>query len=197
MRSTLLVTALLLGGATASLAQGQEAKQGDAAFTYHYVRTNAAPGECGCFGLNGAGISGSWNVRGGWSAVTEFSSEYTPKATPGNSSLTLTTFLAGARYRLPSGWLRKLQSARRVQPFAQVLLGGGHSGGGVAGVGDSTYAFAARMGGGVDVPVSSRFAVRGQIDYFPTLFANAKNDRQNNLLVGVGIVYQWSWSRAK
>ena len=127
MRSILLAAAVVLGGASASMAQAQEAFQGDAAFTYHYVRTNAAPGECGCFGLNGAGISGSWNVRGGWSAVTEFSSEYTSKATPGNSSLTLTTFLAGARYRLPSSWLHRVQGARRVQPFAQVLLGGGHS----------------------------------------------------------------------
>jgi len=194
MRSILLATTLLLGGATASMAQTPEEVRGDAAVTYHYVHTNAAPGECGCFGLNGAGISASWNVRGGWSAVTEFSSEYTSQATPGNSSLTLTTFLAGARYRLPQLWLR---GPHKPQPFAQVLLGGGHSGGGVAGVGDSTYAFAARMGGGVDVRVSGRFAVRGQVDYFPTLFANGKNDRQNNMLVGIGVVYHWSFARAK
>jgi outer membrane immunogenic protein len=197
MRFTLLVAALGLAGATASVTRGQEAVRGDTAFTYHYVRTNAAPGQCGCFGLNGAGISGSWNVIGGWSAVTEFGSEYTSRATPGNSSLTLTTVLAGARYRLPSNWLRRPSSTNRVQPFAQVLVGGGHSGGGVAGVGDSTYAFAARMGGGIDVPVSARFAVRAQVDYFPTLFANAKNDRQNNMLIGAGIVYRWSWAREK
>src|SRR5262249_51398772 len=106
MRSIFLATTLLLGGATAARGQSSEEVRGDAAVTYHYVRTNAAPGECGCFGLNGAGISGSWNVRGGWSAVAEFSSEYTSRATPGDSSLTLTTFLAGARYRLPQPWLK-------------------------------------------------------------------------------------------
>lgn len=193
MRSILLALVILLGTAAASMAQ--EGQNGDAAVTYHYVRTNAAPGQCGCFGLNGAGISGSWNVLGPWSAVAEFSTEYTSRATPGNSSLTLTTFLVGARYRLPVPNVRLIRR-RRLQPFAQVLVGGGHSGGGVAGVGDATYAFAARIGGGIDVPISSRFSVRAiQIDYFPTLFANAKNDHQNNILIGAGIVYRWSRAR--
>jgi hypothetical protein len=68
MRSILLATALLLVGASAAIAQ--EGYNGDAAATYHWVRTNAGPGQCGCFGLNGGGISGSWNVRGRWSVVT-------------------------------------------------------------------------------------------------------------------------------
>jgi hypothetical protein len=49
------------------------------------------------------------------------------------------------------------------------------------------------MGGGIDVPVSSHFAVRIiQLDYYLTTFANATNDHQNNLSVGAGIVYHWS-----
>lgn len=188
MRSILLATALLLGGATAAMAQ--ESRSGDAAVTYHWVRTNAAPGDCGCFGLNGGGISGSWNFRARWSVVTEFSAEYTGSAPSTGNSLTLTTLVAGARYRLPLPWLH---GRHKPQPFAQVLLGAGHGGGGVAGVGDATYAFATRLGGGVDVPISSRFSVRAiQLDYFRTQFANANNNRQNNLLVGFGIVYHWS-----
>ena len=191
MRSILLATVLLLGGASAAMAQ--ESHSGDAAVAYHWVRTNAAPGECGCFSLNGGGISGSWNLRPRWSVVTEFSAEYTGSAPSTGNSLTLTTFLAGARYRLPQAWLH---GRHKPQPFAQVLLGAGHSGGGVAGVGDATYAFATRLGGGVDVPISSRFSVRAiQLDYFRTQFANAKNDRQNNLLFGFGFVYHWSLAK--
>lgn len=191
MRSILLATVLLLGGATAAVAQ--ESYSGDAALTYHWVRTNAAPGDCGCFGLNGGGISGSWNVRGPWSLVTEFSAEYTGSAPPVGNSLTLTSYLAGARYYLPQPWLHR---RHRLQPFAQVLAGAAHAGGGVAGIGDATYGFATRMGGGIDVPVSSRFSVRIiQVDYFLTHMANASNDHQNNLLVGAGIVFHWSRQR--
>jgi outer membrane immunogenic protein len=191
MRSILLATALLLGGVDAAMAQ--ESHAGDTAVTYHRVRTNAGPGECGCFALNGAAISGSWNFHAGWSAVTEFSAEHIGNAPSTGSSLTLTTFLAGARYTLPQPWPH---GAHKPQPFAQVLLGAGHSGGGVAGVGDATYAFAGRIGGGVDVPISSRFSVRAiQVDYFRTQFANGTNDRQNNLLVAFGIAYHWSFRK--
>jgi outer membrane immunogenic protein len=206
MRSILLATALLFAGTTATVAQAQqEDYRGDAGITYQWVHTNAGPGECGCFGLNGVGITGSWNIQHGWSAVAEVSSEFRgPSST--EPSLTVTSFLGGARYQIPrrwtdplfnglgtglnSGWLK---GAHRPQPFAQVLIGPAHSGGGEAGSGDHTYAFAARVGGGIDIPLKSRFEIRAiQIDWFRTQFANAKNDRQNNLLIAAGITYHWS-----
>jgi outer membrane immunogenic protein len=191
MRSILLATALLLVGASAAIAQ--EGYNGDAAATYHWVRTNAGPGQCGCFGLNGAGISGSWNVRGRWSVVTEVSSEFTANASSTGNSLTLTSFLAGARYQLPRVPRTWIHGAHRVQPFAQILVGAAHAGGGEAGVGDASYGFASRIGGGIDVPVSPRFSIRViQLDYYVTTFANATNDHQNNLMVGAGIVFHWS-----
>jgi outer membrane immunogenic protein len=188
----ILIAALMLAGATAGMAQ-DEAYRGDAAVTYHWVRTNAAPGECGCFGLNGASISGSWDVRGPWTVVTEFSSEFRPSVAGSQSSLTVTSFVAGARYRLMQPWKR---GPHRPQPFAEVLLGPAHAGGGEAGVGDGTYAFASRIGGGIDIPLKSHFEVRAiEVDWFRTSFANAKNDRQNNLLVAAGIVYRWSHAK--
>jgi hypothetical protein len=72
-------------------------------------------------------------------------------------------------------------------------VGVAHAGGIEAGLGDGTNKFAARVGGGIDVPIGSRFAVRAiQIDYFPTTFANATNDHQNNFMISFGIVYHWS-----
>lgn len=189
MRSLLLSTVLLVAGASAALAQ-QATYSGDAAVAYHWVRANAGPAECGCFGMNGGGLSGSWNFRGSWSAVVDFSAENTSGAPPANNSLTLVSYLAGARYRLPQPWL---EGNHKPQPFAQIILGAAHAGGGVAGVADGSYKFATRMGGGIDVPLSAHFAVRIiQIDYYLTTFANARNDHQNNLLVGAGIVYRWS-----
>jgi len=191
MRSLLLLAALVLGGATLTMAQ-DEAYHGDAAVTYHWMRTNAAPGDCGCFSLNGVGLSGSWNIHGAWSIATEFGSEFRA-STSTQGSLTVTSLLAGARYRIPQPWLK---GAHRPQPFAQFLIGPAHAGGGEAGVADGTYAFASRLGGGIDVPLKSHFEVRAfQVEWYRTQFANAKNDRQNNLLVSAGLVYHWSHSK--
>lgn len=188
MRSFLLSTILLLAGASAAVAQ--DSYGGDAAAAYHWVRTNAGPGECGCFGMNGGGLSGSWNFRGSWSAVMDISAEHIGSASPVGNSLTLSSYLAGARYKIPQPWL---DGSHKPQPFAQILLGAAHGGGGAAGVADGSYRFATRIGGGIDVPLNSHFAVRVvQIDYYLTTFANATNDHQNNLLVGAGIVYHWS-----
>ena len=188
MRSFLLSTILFLVGGRAAVAQ--ESYSGDAAAAYHWVRTNAGPGECGCFGMNGGGLSGSWNFRGPWFAVVDISAEHTASISPIGHSLTLTSYLAGARYKIPQPWL---EGKHKPQPFAQILLGAAHAGGGEAGVANGSYRFATRIGGGIDVPVSSHFALRViQLDYYLTTFANATNDHQNNLLVGAGIVYHWS-----
>jgi outer membrane immunogenic protein len=195
MRSILIAAALSLAGACASSAYGQEGISGDAAAMYQWVHTNAGPGQCGCFGLNGGGVSASWNVHGPWAVVADFSSGVAKGAPTQGSSLTLTSGLAGARFELPRLRRNWIHGAHRVQPFAQILVGAAHAGGGAAGLGDGTNRFAARAGGGFDVPVSRHFAVRGEVDYFPTTFANATNDHQNNLLIGAGVVYHWSFAR--
>ena len=189
MRSFLLSTILLLAGASAAVAQ-QDAYSGDAAAAYHWVRSNAGPGQCGCFGMNGGGVSGSWNFHGPWSAVVDISAENTGSAPPANNPLTLVSYLAGARYKIPQPWF---QGNHKPQPFAQIILGAAHAGGTEAGVADGSYRFATRIGGGIDVPLNEHFSVRVvQIDYYLTTFVNATNDHQNNLLVGAGIVFRWS-----
>jgi outer membrane immunogenic protein len=188
MRSFLVAIIFLFAGSTAALAQ--ESYKGDAAATYQWVRANAGPGECGCFGTNGGGLSGSWNFHGRWSLVADISAQTGTGAPTAGSSLTLVSYLAGARYRIPQPWF---EGKHKPEPFAQLLLGAAHAGGGVAGVADESYNFAARIGGGVDVPLNSRFALRVvQLDYYLTTFANSTNDHQNNLLLGAGIVFHWS-----
>lgn len=189
MRLILLAVALTLAGASVSMAQ-DETYHGDAAVTYQWVRTNAAPGDCGCFSLNGGGLSGSWKIHGPWSVVTDFGAETNPSVPSNQKSLTVISFLAGVRYYIPQVWIK---GSHRPQPFAQALIGPAHASGGGAGVADGSNAFAARIGGGIDVPLKSHFQVRAiQIDWFRTQFANTVNDRQNNLEISVGLVYRWS-----
>jgi hypothetical protein len=62
----------------------------------------------------------------------------------------------------------------------------------MAGVADGTSAFAGRLGGGVDLPLNSGIAVRLiQADYYMTSFKNSADDRQNNVLLGAGIILHW------
>ena len=192
MRFIAIATILLLGATGAAVGQALPSGSfmgggGDIAVTYHWVRTNTLGG-CGCFGLNGGGVSGSWRFRPPLSVVAEASVEHTANG-PTGSSLTLTSYLAGARYVILP--LTK-ERTRGIQVFAELLAGGGHAGGGVAGPGDSTNAFVGRIGGGIDYPVNPRIAIRFQTAYDLTNFQNTANNHQNNILVGGGVTYLWS-----
>lgn len=48
MRLPLLTAILLFAGA--SVANAQNTYSGDVAAVYHWVHSNAGPGDCGCFG---------------------------------------------------------------------------------------------------------------------------------------------------
>jgi hypothetical protein len=193
-KNTALSLALLFTSAMVAAAQQSatgNTYKGDAAVTYQSVRTNTQPGNCGCFYLNGGGVSGSWNVHSQWSAVADFSAAYAGDVPTTNASLTLISYLGGVRYRLP-----EIDRLHSLQPFAQGLFGGAHAGGGGAGEGDGTNAFMMRIGGGLDLPLRQRFAVRLiQADYQMATFANGSNDRQNNLLLAAGLVVHLRRSR--
>lgn len=191
MRFILLAT-MVLAAASAALAPAtlaqDEMYRGDAAITYNWVHTNAGPGQCGCFDIKGASLTGSWDVAGPWAIVTDFSSEFRGSVPGSQDSLTVTAFLAGARYHLPQLWIKR---NRPLLPFAQVLVGSAHAGGGEAGLGDGQYAFATRIGGGLDIPLNRHFEVRAiEADWFRTQFPNGQNDRQNNLQISAGILYR-------
>ena len=192
MRSLALACALLLGMAAAAAAQATSgvSHEGDIALTYHLVHTNAPPGGgCGCFTLNGVGLSASYNFGLKLAAVAEGSLDHTSNALASKDSLTLTSYMAGARYHI---FEPRMDGSHRPQPFVQVLVGGAHAGGGIAGIGDGTSAFAGRLGGGVDVPLTFAIAFRVQGDYYMTDFANGADNHQNNILFGAGVVIHWS-----
>lgn len=184
--STLIVLSLTRSVTAQAFPSGRH-QGGDIAATYQWVHTNAQPAHCGCFSLNGVGISGSVDLISKLSAVAEVSGQFAKESAPLSSSLTLMSYLAGARYSLPRFPAGKVQ----LQPFAQALIGTAHAGGGIAGAGDGTYSFAARIGGGLDLPLRKQLHARVQVDYSSTEFANGANQQQNDLLLGVGVAYRW------
>ncbi len=100
------------------------------------------------------------------------------------------------QYYLLGGVQFKAPNKSRVTPFAHVLVGASlfrgftsnrTSAGNVFTFDDAT-SFAAALGGGLDVRVSKRVAVRLiQADYTPTFFGPG---RQDNFRLSIGIVFR-------
>src|SRR6266436_676210 len=138
----LLGLTLILLPAKLAIVRAQSMSLLEAGGNYNYLRTNAPPGGCGCFSMNGG----------------ELSVQHASNVLGSGAGLTLSSYQAGPRYRFPQ--------VRRFVPFAQVLLGGSHASGSYASDTGLSNAFAATMGGGIDVELTSRVAVRAfQADY--------------------------------
>jgi opacity protein-like surface antigen len=100
------------------------------------------------------------------------------------------------QYFMLGGLQLRAGNEKRLQPFAQALLGISLFRGFTADIGPSgnvyTYddaaSFAMALGGGLDVRVSKRINVRViQADYTPTFFGSG---RQDNFRISAGIVFR-------
>jgi peptidoglycan-associated lipoprotein len=182
----LLLAAFTFG--LAAQAHAQSAPRFEAGVDYSYVRSNTPPGGCACFALNGGGGSLAYYFSHSLAAVADINSGHSSNIGIGTSDLTLTSYVFGPRYY----W----HSHAKTTPFAQVLLGGAHANNSlalrVAGRQVSSDAFAAKIGGGVDLPLNQRFALRPfEANYYLTHFSNGINDHQNNLQLGAGVIFRF------
>lgn len=167
--------------AGAASAQTASPSNWEAAAGYNFVHTNAPPTGCGCFLMNGGTGSISRQLTPAFGLAGEFNGATNGKVDAAGHSLTLFTYLVGPRYRFVS-------ARGRFAPFGQILLGGAHASGGLYSSG-SANAFAASLGGGVDIALSPHFAVRAvQAEYLLTLLPNGVNSRQNNFNLTTGLV---------
>jgi outer membrane immunogenic protein len=158
----------------------------EVALNYAWVHTNAPPGGCGCFPMNGGGADAAYAIRkSSLSVVADLSVVTQSNVDSTGNSLTLTSFTGGLRYRVGRGaW----------QPFGEVLAGGAHASGNfapysIASPTNAGLAFAANVGGGLDRRLNSHWSLRlVQADYYVTTFGNRSNNHQNNVRLGAGIV---------
>ena len=80
---------------------------------YTFVKGNAPPGECGCLQLNGGTGWLAYNFSSHFALAGEVGGEHGSNINNTAAELTLTSFLAGPRYK------RRVGS--RLAPFVQVL----------------------------------------------------------------------------
>ena len=203
MRFTITATlSLLLAIAAVSTqsaaAQGAPASppheqplRAELALDYSYIRSNAPPASCTCFNLNGGSATFAWPVKqGGFAAVGDLTVDQASGIGSSGLGLRLATLTAGTRYVPRIGH-------SPLQPFVQVSVGLAHASGTLVGHGtpgaiNAGAAFAANMGGGLDMRVNRRFSVRlAEVDYLLTTVHNDTNNHQNNLRISAGAILRF------
>jgi opacity protein-like surface antigen len=152
---------------------------------YDYIRFNInasptvlqPPSET--FNANGGGGQFVYNVNN-WLGVLGDVSGY--RATNSIKSGAAMPYLFGPRANLHRG---------KITPFAQVIVGGILTSGGIQTFGWQNH-FAMAVGGGLDVRVSRHISLRPlEAEYFLTKIPDGLNNRQNNFRAGAGIAFRF------
>jgi outer membrane immunogenic protein len=189
MRNYILLAIACLAGPWTLSAQAPTSANGNThplelTLSYSAMRVNAPPGRCSCFWMQGGTAEFNAGLFHQLSAVGEVSIHHAASINSVHEGLGLGTYLFGLRYS---------QRAKRLAPFAQALVGGVHGF-------DAFFpnpnrssatpdALAASFGGGINLNLSDRFALRVvQADYVLTTLPNDAGNVQNNLRLGAGIV---------
>ena len=158
------------------------------ALDYTFLRSNAPPGGCSCFNLNGGSASFAWPLKPAshFALVGDLTAAHASGISSAGYDLLLSTYTVGARYRPRLGH-------SPLEPFGQVLLGAAHTSGAlVSGQTNAGAAFAANLGGGLDLRANQRFSFRLiEADYLVTTIDNGVNNHQNNLRISSGFVVRF------
>jgi len=213
-RAILLGTLLIMG--TVAFAQQKETTppKFDAFIEYSYLRFNPTIPQMRNRSFNGGGggatfyLGKYFGVKGelmGYASTTFTATVTSPIVTsrgtiPAGTYSTqgnMFTYLFGPVIRYPMS---------KMTPFGEVLFGGSNSngyanlsrsivaGGGTIAVSDTQHPFTMAVGGGLDVNLSPRFAVRPvEIDYVLTRYTNpfTSTNNQNNFRYLGGLVFKF------
>lgn len=193
-----ILVALVLITAGVSVAAAQRrpaagsAPSGNLSIGYNYIGANVPPGGNQYFGLQGGYVSGSLGLKDWLSLTGKFTGGHASKISPLGQDLTLMTFMGGPTIS---------RSGHRLVPFAQALFGGAQASDSYfpSGTTSKTSAgsWAMSAGGGLDINLSDRFAVRAMdVEYLRTAFPNGSSNEQNQLMIGAGLVIKFGGAHA-
>jgi hypothetical protein len=194
--SLFLMGACLFAGmgawAQASNAVQQSRVSTDLAVTYSLERSEQAPGDCGCFWLQGGGADASAVFYKGLGMAVALDGDHASNVAPG-VDVNMILYLAGPRYSRtlprPTGGRTK---AHPAMFFGQFLIGGVYAFNGVFPAGSSTVpsanALAIQAGGGVNLALTPRLGLRlFEAEYQRTYLPNNAANTQNDLRIAAGL----------
>ena len=172
MRKLTWISALMLFLALPAMAQTPQVEMFGG---FSYLRADVGGADLNQKGWN---FSVTENMNDWLGGVADFSGHYGHEA---GLNVNDHTFMFGPRFSY-----RKSQS---FTPFAQVLLGGMRASQGYLGISQPSTDFAAAFGGGLDVKVHDKIAIRViQAEYVATPYLGL---RQDNFRLSAGIVLQF------
>ena len=180
MRRFLVLGGLLLIGAGSAMAQADETPKVETSPAFMYI--HIVPGQ-GSKNFNCVGGGGTLALNlNKWLGVAADLGGCKVTGLPSGVSVNAFTYLFGPRITF--------RSSSAFQPFFEANFGGTRLSGSITGGGNgSTNAFAMTAGGGFDIVLSKRFALRPvQAEYFLTNFGSM---HQNNFRLKSGIVIRW------
>ncbi len=168
---TLLLTLLMLGSLWASAQQSSSKVDLFGGYSYFNGSTS---GLAGRYSLNGWNGQGTYNVTHWLGATADFGGYY---GSPFTLSANDYSFLFGPTVSLRTA---------HFTPYAHVLFGVDRIHESLIGGSVTNSAFAMAVGGGLDMPLKGRFALRAaQLDWLRSTHFSAT---QNNLRVSTGLV---------
>jgi outer membrane protein OmpA-like peptidoglycan-associated protein len=180
-----------MGSSAAMAQQSPTYSEGPARFQisagYDYVRANAPPGSCDCFGLQGAYASAGFGINSWLSIAVQATGQHGKDISALGQDLTLITFAAGPKISHRYG---------KIEPFGQLLLGGARGSDSYFPTGNSSTAtassFALTTGGGLDFLLSKHFSVRlFEAQYVRSQLPNNVDNEQNELMLSAGLVFRF------
>lgn len=172
-RLILLAITLVFGSLFAT---AQSTSKLDVFGGYSYFN-GATAGGGGTYSLNGWNAQATYNLNRWLGATADFGGYY---GSPFGPSASTHSFLFGPTISMRTP---------RFTPYAHVLFGVDRDSASIFGATASNSAFAMAVGGGLDIPVKGRFAIRAaQVDWLRgTNFSNT----ENNLRVSTGVVFHF------
>lgn len=148
---------------------------------YSYLRPDSSGA---ALSMNGWQASVTENLNHWFGGTAEFSGYYanaTPASGPPDINVNAQSFLFGPQFSH-----RKSSS---FTPFGHILVGAFRGSQGYLGISQPKTDFAAAFGGGIDIKIHKKVALRIiQADYIATPFLN---QRQDNIRLSAGIVLQF------
>lgn len=168
----------LLMAAMPLTALAQQTPAADASIGYSFFRIG------GSGGSNQNGVSGSaaYNLNNWFGIAGDFGGYH---SSPQGVGLTTFTYMFGPRltYRTDS----------KINPFAQVLLGGAHMSASAGGVSASTSPFAYSFGGGADFNVTENVSFRPQVDY---VGLRSNGSTENCARISAAVVFHFGQAKS-
>jgi outer membrane immunogenic protein len=157
---------------------------------YSAMISNAPPGKCGCFLLNGGSSEALFHVWKNIAAVVQLTGDHTGNVPQSQQGLSLVSYKAGPRY--------SFAMPRRVTVYGQFLAGRMH--------GFDTYfprddaqpngsasSLAFSTGGGVEIGITDWLSVRTvEAEFLASHMPNDLSGRQHSFRVSSGLIFRFS-----